>query len=352
MISYEKLKKCLIYDFKSEDELVAAIHQITEGFTANREELAVYLASEKMVAAYAAFYLSTNIGKFSYALSLLPAEKKNLIGECDFVDIGCGPGTFILSLLALIPEFKHHIYGIDGAPLMLKQANLLIDAFKPHVDNIYLSSNTSLALQSARKKFVLFGHSLNEMGFEKAVQYIQDLKPEYIMFLEPGTKQAFELILQIRSWLIDYHYDCQYPCFANSVCPMKGTENWCHQYFYLNHEQEVARLAQLAQRDRHNLPMTFHFYQKQNKSTALLEGKRIVRSFPANKAGKRWQICTPDERGKLYLQEVETLKRHYSKAEFKHIENLSSGNYLECTGEEKIVGDNLKRLIVKIPPTI
>ena len=62
-ISLVEIKNSLIYDFKSESELVKEIEKLSLNFTSKRERLNDYLTDRKMVSAYSCFYLLTNMPK-------------------------------------------------------------------------------------------------------------------------------------------------------------------------------------------------------------------------------------------------------------------------------------------------
>src|SRR5690606_20916328 len=113
-----------------------------------------------------------------------------------------------------------------------------------------------------KEKFLLFGHSANEMGAEVASQYIDKINPQHILFIEPGTKDFFPEMLKIRQYLLENGYTTLYPCPNQEACPMQGSDDWCHQFIQIKQDDEIERISQMARKDRKLLPLTVHAYSR------------------------------------------------------------------------------------------
>jgi ribosomal protein RSM22 (predicted rRNA methylase) len=92
----------LIYNFKNEHELIRAIEEISLKFTQKREDINDYLNDPRLVSAYAAFYLTTNVGKLKSVLNWLPVEFISKLNSTPLFDIGAGPGTYSIALRELV----------------------------------------------------------------------------------------------------------------------------------------------------------------------------------------------------------------------------------------------------------
>lgn len=301
----------LLHDFKSEADLVRAIEEISFKFTQKREYIGDYLQDPRLVSAYAAFYLTTNLPKLQAVTYWLRQEEREKLKEFDLVDVGAGPGTFSLAWRELIGTQSAMI---ETSKLMREQATKLYRGlyneeaiFKPEL--------------LERKKLLLFGHSLNEMGLEVAWDYIKKHSPEKIWLLEPGTKQSFACALSLREKLIHYKWHMRFPCLSNIACPMSGSEDWCHQYLNVRHDPEVERLTQLAGRDRRNLPMTVMMFEKTKTVHHSAQSGRIVRVLKATKFSYEWQVCNHEN----VLINVEIAFKQFTKEQKKEIENYRSG---------------------------
>ena len=124
----ERVKNALLYEFKSESEMVDAIKTISSNFTKNRESIAEYVKDRKLVSAYACFYFTTNLPKLGEVLHKIRMSEEKY-SEYEIVDIGTGPGTFVLASLAINND--QEIYGVESSDLMREQALKLIEEFHP-----------------------------------------------------------------------------------------------------------------------------------------------------------------------------------------------------------------------------
>ena len=332
-----QIKPFLIYQFKSDSELVQTIEQISKNFTSERENISQYLEDPKMVAAYAAFYMTTNMPKLDAVIEKL-GDFNKLIEDRDIIDIGCGPGTFLLALRQRYPQNANQFIGVESSPLMRKQALRI-------ADGLGLKVQITGDIKNIRSKnpLVIFGHSVNEMGAKTALSYIKKIDPYCLLFLEPGTKQAFAPMMEIRSILLQSDYDIHFPCPSNAECPMaKDTSDWCHQYLYIQQDINVQRLGQMAKKNRNLLPMIIHAYAKNEFRTrptnaSLADSQyqtgRVVRYLRQTKHSFEWQLCMAEngnipENDSNHLMTVELPKRGLSKKDVKQLEQIYAGDLL------------------------
>lgn len=302
----------LIYSFKSEDELVKAIREISEKFTVNRERISDYLKDPRLVAAYTAFYLLTNIPKLEEVLKWMPENWVREIKDCDFIDLGAGPGTF--SFAWKMMGGKGDFYQIELSTLMKEQARKLWEALYPEK----LNQSSRWEWQTNRPKFLLFGHSANEMGVDVAIKYIKDINPDHILFIEPGTKEFFPKMLEIRKHLLKEEYQVLYPCPLPHECPMRNGEDWCHQFIHVRQNDEIERVSQMARKDRKLLPLTVQAYSR--SFNTLNPEERLVRVFPETKFSLEWEVCHLNQ-----LEHYQLMKRDLSKAEAKDLGSILAG---------------------------
>jgi ribosomal protein RSM22 (predicted rRNA methylase) len=311
----------LIYKFKSEAELVKSIHKLSENFTQTREDIEDYHSSEKLISAYAAFYLTTNFPKFAHCMNYLK-EYESLFRDYEIIDIGVGPGTFLFAIGEYFNWELDTIYGIETSHLMKKQAVKIRDGLFPD-KKVEIVSSANLIPEKKKKRLVIFTHSFNEMGVDEAKAYIRDLDADGVMFIEPGTKSLFKDYIKLRSSLIVKGFHCHYPCPTNDACPLEDKDDWCHQYVKITHDLEVARLTQVASKNRTWQPMTLGLYLKEEKS--LNNSSRIIRTYPETKFSLQWEVCMPDHS----IRFVEIMKKDYSKSNMKLISKYLAGTEVE-----------------------
>ncbi len=324
------IKPYLLHQFRSESELIKSINTLSDNFTKNRDEIDDYHNDEKLISAYAAFYLTTNYPKFSYCMDYLK-EYEAIFKESEIIDIGVGPGTFVFSIGDYFNWEVGTIYGIETSHLMKKQAAKIKEGLYNDKD-IQLVSKSSLIPKKEKQRIIIFTHSLNEMGNKAALKYIEELDPDIILFIEPGTKSLFKEYLGLRDNLIKVGFDCHYPCPSNDACPMQDKDDWCHQYIKVQHELEVSRLTQLAHKNRKWMPLTLGLYLNDKIKFEKKSLARIIRTYPETKYGFKWDICNQ----KNELIAVEVLKRDYTKKENKLIAEFLAGKEISFEVTKKL----------------
>lgn len=306
----------LIYQFKSETDLIRAIEEISVKFTKERNKIGDYLKDPRLVSAYTAFYLLTNIPKLNEVLKWLPSAWIEALKKCDFIDMGAGPGTFSFAWKEL--GGAGDFYQVELSALMKEQGRKLWEGF--HQEKLQQGSRWEWNVE--RPKFLLFGHSANEMGAATAIEYIRKINPEHILFIEPGTKEFFPVMLEIRRYLLGEHYNVLYPCPLAMECPMQSTGDWCHQFIQVKQDEEIERISQMARKDRKLLPLTVHAYSRTFKANNPAE--RLVRVFPETKFSHEWEVCHNN-----HLEKYQVMKRDLSKQESKEISSILSGAELK-----------------------
>jgi ribosomal protein RSM22 (predicted rRNA methylase) len=338
------IKPFLLTQFKSEQDLIKSINLLSENFTSKRENIDDYHNDEKMISAYAAFYLTTNFPKFSHCMNYLD-KYKDYLGDAEIIDIGVGPGTFLFAIGEYFNwKMDGTLYGIETSHLMKKQAIKIKEGLYSDKD-IEIVSNESLIPPKIENKnrVIIFTHSFNEMGIKRAKEYINNLKPDAILFIEPGTKDLFQSYLSLRSELIEDGFNCHYPCLSNSVCPLEGKDDWCHQYLKITHDKEVERLTQVAKKNRKWMAVTLGLYIKGEVSNFTENDARIIRTFPESKFGFEWDICTKDNS----ILEVQTLKRNYSKSDAKDIAKKLAGDKIVFDIDKELKDNRTRIKLVK-----
>lgn len=323
-MNYNEIKKRLLHEL-SDHQLVSHLKKISKNFTSNRDKIEDYLLGEENVSAYAATYLPSNMKKFDFILDQLPSKIIDSFNEYDFYDIGAGPGTYSLAFLERFSNSrKGELFVIDKSELMIKQARKLISGIFPGAENVHYSFPVK---KSSNKKILFFGNSINEMGASEFFKIVNELVPEVIFFIEPGTKQFFEQALLIRKDRIKKGYQVAYPCMSTAGCPLANVDDWCHQILRTTYEQKLERIFQMAQIDRRTMSLISHLYIKEGELDSTKA--RIVRFIRESKFSFDYQVCICDELSQLRIIEFEVLKKGMSKSELKTFSKTSVGQYLK-----------------------
>jgi ribosomal protein RSM22 (predicted rRNA methylase) len=338
--SLNEIKSCLLNTNLSEAQIVSILDKISKGFTSERDNIKTYVSDRDFVSAYAYFYLPTNIAKLPFVLDLLPKNFVEGLRESHIIDVGTGPGTFSFAFSEYF-EGDVTVTGIDSSALMIEQAKKINEEL---YKNKSLDFSTNFPNRNENQT-LFFGHSVNEMGPEYALELIEKFNPENIIFIEPGTTTVFEQLLKIRKSLATKGYNCFYPCSdINMKCPIElkreeGIEDWCHQVLRTSHDSDVERLSQLIKLDRKVMPLISHVYSR--KKPSEVRKFRMIRFFRETKFSFDWEVCFLESE-KLVTKKVEVVKKHLSKKQIKHLKAISVGLEFEFEIIKEISSDHLR----------
>jgi SAM-dependent methyltransferase len=325
-INLEDIRSLLLNPELSEKKIIKSIEEISFKFTQKRSEIKDYVLDEDLVSSYALFYLPTNIPKFDFIFENLNEEVQQKILKSTFVDVGCGPGTYAYAISRYSNAQK--IICVDSARLMLNQAEkILTNKFKQHVFQFEKRIDRKI-----ENSTLFFGNSINEMGIQKALDIVNIVDPEIIMFIEPGTSELFLELKQIRETLTEY-YDVIFPCPSNASCPY----DWCHQVLRTTHALDVERLSQLVSLDRKILPLTSHVYVRKSHQVINDERLTIIRFLNETKFSFMYEVCG-ELNNENQIYKIEIMKKNMTKENEKAFKNLNVGERV-IFHKEKMVGD-------------
>ena len=156
------------------------------------------------------------------------------------------------------------------------------------------------------------------MGEDVFFQYYHRIKPDLLIFIEPGTPTVFNGLIQLREKLIhDNNYAVLYPCLAEkAACPMaNNSSDWCHQIMRTPLSQEVHQLSQRLSIDRRSIALIGHVYLKgefQKRSGKRKKHTHACSFSRETKYSWRYLSCPI---GCTELVELEFLKKLVAKEE-------------------------------------
>jgi ribosomal protein RSM22 (predicted rRNA methylase) len=338
-LSYETLKKLLLNPNLTESDIVRLLDTISKNFTINRDAIGLYSDSVDMASAYTAFYLPTNFPKLSFVLNQLDKSVLKQIKGTTIIDVGSGPGTYALAFKDYFgSEFQGPLIIMDQSMVMLDQASKVMNYYFPDFKNVRYQNN--LNFEIAGETTLFFGNSINELGFEKLLELLNKIKPKFLFFIEPGTKQFFQIALKIRNEIDKRGGTVIYPCPSLiSGCPLEQKNDWCHQILRTKHHPSIERLSQLIQKDRRSMPFISHLYLlngENNKTSG--PSARLIRFLKETKFAFIWEVCL-EENGKIQTKRFEVLTKNLSKIEFKELKKISIGINVDFEVVKKISPD-------------
>ena len=336
--SVEEMAKLALAQFESEAELCHYISELSHLFTKERTSLDKYLNDPKFISAYTIFYLPSNYYKLFWLLSK-GAGFSSFILDGDFYDIGSGPGTYSLAILDFFKnKYSKTIYSFESSRLMQQQYTKMLNEFHPNQNIVQLGFGTKLVENPTAT--ILFGNSLNEMGFESALKLIDQINPQNIMMIEPGTKESFSLSLKLRDDLTSKDYFVYYPCPSGANCPIAGTKDWCHQYINVSYQSDYQRLFQLVRKNRARTPATCFLLSKRAPTT---EHKNVVvGQLNEDKHSIKFFLCEKNnDNNKLFQMDI--LKRGLNKKRQKELLKIDGGDGIDYQ-LDKLLDTNRKRI--------
>ncbi len=327
----QKINLQILYPFLlnpeiSEKEVIRNINEISNKFTKDRANIQDYVENENLVSCYALFYLPTNVPKFEFVFSKLSDSIQKQILKNPFIDIGCGPGTYSYAISSL--EHQGQVICVDKSKMMLKQAEkILTNTFK----NKKFEFQNKL-VNKCDNATLFFGNSINEMGIQKAIDIVNVVSPEIVMFIEPGTSEIFLELKKFRNWMMT-DYQVIYPCPSNEACP----NNWCHQVLRMTHAEDIERLSQLVGLDRRTMPLNAHVYIRRSYKVDPISELTLIQFINETKFSFIYEACEYSE-GKNHNIKIEFMKKDLSKERVKFFKNLSLGEKITFL-KDRLVGD-------------
>ncbi len=236
-----------------------------------QEDFAAYPQQKAFVQAYSAYYLPTNYPKLDFLLERLGPLWQAYLSKMQFIDFGCGPGTFSLAWADAFPEEKPRCLLFDKAPLMLEMAQKILSSLHNPDRFQYFSNLAQLAAAlDDGPRCLFFGHSLVEHAATLSWPSIfKMLRPEVILLIEPGTKSSFANLKTWRQWPQENGYKLAYPCLGPHPCPL-APDDWCHQVMHYTQPAPWQRLGQKLGLDRNVLPLIAQALVKEEKRWEVL----------------------------------------------------------------------------------
>ncbi len=308
-----------------EHQCVELLKKLNIIFTQKRENLESYSEARDLVSAYTTFYMPTNMVKLSFVLNKLSPTLLEHLQQSHFIDIGTGPGTYLWAWWDYFKGEVQDLFGVDRSELMLEQAAVCAEKIFETPLSVKLSKTLPrFSADDKKKKTLFFGHSLDEMGLQEGLRIINQVHPDFLIILGPGTSPFFRTALELRTKLLSEGWDLHYPCPHQWECPLeKEQSDWCHQIVHHVHDEHLERLSQLIQRDRRTMPLIAHVYSKA-KVEKISADALSLQFLNETKFSFEFKVCHQDGQTK----KIEILKKDLDKKTIKEMRQRDIGGHL------------------------
>jgi ribosomal protein RSM22 (predicted rRNA methylase) len=320
LLEFAGLSRPLNSSSREIKKLSSAVKTISDEYVAADESFKGNLFKKQALRnAYIVYYLPANLIKIFPILDELFShpEISGFTGpEVSILDLGCGPGTFLLGVLEYLAVNKNllsreiqqiNLWGIDQMEECLVTAREVIanylqaQSFSPDIKwklqfkaGSISSAEFSHPLLPENKQFdlIIAGNvfaEIKSIAHQKMVPVLEQLLSSHgtLLLIEPGTRAASRNLINLRNMLLEQTALTLYaPCLERGLCPsLDNPKDWCHQKLFWSPPEFVKAI------DRHTgftkekgVQYTYFTFRK--------DGKRVAHPFCDFPRGKIWRVVS------------------------------------------------------------
>ena len=320
LLQYAGLSLPLNSNSREIKQLSSAAKTISDEYIAAEDSFKGNLFKKQALRnAYLVYYLPANLVKIFPILDELFTHPE-ISGFTGFVisilDLGCGPGTFLLGVLEYFAVNKNllsreiqqiNLWGIDQREECLATAREVItnylqaQAFPPDISwklHCKAGSISSAAfphpLLPENKQFdlIIAGNVFAEIesaAYHKVVPFLEQLLSSHgaLLLIEPGTRAASRNLIHLRNMLLEQTALTLYaPCLERGLCPsLDNPKDWCHQKLFWSPPEFIKAI------DRH-IGFTKEKGVQYTYFTFRKDGKRAAHPFCDFPREKIWRVVS------------------------------------------------------------
>jgi len=221
------------------------------------------LKDKNLIHAYTLYYLPVNLVKLFPVLDELVRGLQSSFLKGDsfsILDLGCGPGTFILGFLEylsknlpLLPTVPHsiHLWGIDKKKENLvaaeKMTHSYIDScpsfgtieWNLHFKQFSLESSQLHGTAIPKETMfdvIIAGNVITELSDKKFTGLLKIFEKNlsangFLVIIDPGTKHSSRNLIELRNSILhNTSLNLYGPCPSTGQCPVNEQDKrWCHE---------------------------------------------------------------------------------------------------------------------------
>lgn len=244
------------------EEIATALRELNRIFT-GRQEMSgnPYGRQQRFRKAYALYYLMANFPKIMHVLTVHKIDHRAI---SRLVDLGTGPGTIPLSVIALrasdrVLDSELDITCLDHSKDFLDFAGYMIRNWRREFN---LMGKTRLVcgdvldlklIPSETADLLSIGNMMTEISSTSIVSRIVRIATKLVadgkwfLMLEPASPKASRTLLRVREELVVQGWHVEGPCPGSYSCPaLSSPEDWCHHRLAWNRPAIVTELDEVT----------------------------------------------------------------------------------------------------------
>lgn len=293
-------KACAQYasGYVSKHELasaVAKIREISHAYIKHSvgSQLSSPIESVQHAEAYALYYTIINAAKILHINPLLSFASRDI----SILDLGCGPGTATLALLASL-DHALTITCVESSAAMRSVAQRLLSRWNGRGAVRALSMFSTLANAPLEQyNLVVAANVLAEVSESDSRSLletlIQRVAPQgYLLLLEPGQQIHTRRLMFLRDHLARTAPDLviQFPCFRMDDCPMLAASNtdWCHGTIEWKQPKLNAQIDEMLGFNKHRIKYSAFLFRQ---GGSLRSGARVITPPVKSRLGVETTLC-------------------------------------------------------------
>lgn len=318
--------------------------KLSKLLTKDRESLpASYLKDQGLRSAYVRYFLPSNMKKVHLALTDLSLHPEQLLSKDKLrvLDVGAGPGTALLGLLAYFAGQARKpalsCFAVDRVAENLRIAEDLfasyrsgkgleatISTIRADIENVKQAANEPFDL-------VIFSNVLNELfpfdedriprraGLAKIILDLNLAKNGSAIIIEPALRETSREMLEVRNSLLEQGFAVFSPCIANMKCSAcENPRDWCHEEIPWDPPDLIKEIDRLTGLRKDAYKFSYVVLRKDDRSLADVFGResyRIVSEPLVTKGKMEFYVCGPKGRKLITRLDKDTSSKnvHFDK---------------------------------------
>ncbi len=304
-------------DIKS---LATSVLKLSKLLTKDRESLPVaYLKDPELRLAYLRYYLPSNMKKVHLALTDLSLHPEWLLSrdKLRVLDLGAGPGTALLGLLAFFAQRAQRpaltCVAVDRVSENLRIAEDLFNSYRTNkklnasLKTLRADIESSELLNEDAFDLIIFSNVLNELwpfdedrvarriGLVETVTGLNLAPHGSCIIIEPALRETSRELLEVRDGLAEKGFFIFSPCLASTRCPaFQNLKDWCHEDIPWDPPALIKDIDRLTGLRKDSLKFSYLVLRKDSRSLSDMFGPdsfRVVSEPLVTKGKIEFFLC-------------------------------------------------------------